>query len=441
VLIVQDEEVLCGFSEDDVRRVSKRTLVVAVLRDNLLRRSQPGTNASSQHVRQRRAVDAKTATVSLSPATSDKVALSSPSSPLSDTSPVRGTMKGNIKVKLLLGRRYRLLPTSKEQQRDRSASGKLAKNDLEAVKKGRQRRRSSKSDESDTSSSGESEVKYSLSSVTSSRRGRPSLHPATLVKARARQLVSRACSSVRAERKPSDLTTVTRPWAPCWHGRLQLPTQSSRSSRKITINRRFLDDSYTSIGQPGLAETSPTEQSSVQDSTEHASSSSTGSRGRSVGLLNRSLGSRPVTKPWKRLPSSDKTVASRPRIRQSRSLSRLEVKDNDANATAENRTVDKLTEDIAVAALTDEEAPWVTNKYTSIYSNRAKKGSMLGKHCHICDSQHMVLHHYMCRMPVCRCCARFYKGHCDRGTELGQLTCLQQGELCCRIIEHVLILL
>lgn len=431
--IVQDEEQLCGFSEDDIRRVSKRTSVVAALRDNLLRQSQSATDvssrhlrqqrtdvSSSQHVRRQRTDDAKT-TVSPPPA-SDEVALSPPSSPLSDSSPVRGTMKGNIKVRLLLGR-YKLLPVPKKQHSGKSASDKLVMNDAKAVKDKRKRRRPSKSDESVVSSSGESEVKYSLSSVSSSRRRCLSLRPAALVRARARQLVSRARSGVQAERKPSDLLTnaATKPWTPFWHGRLQLPTQSSRSSRKITINRRFLDDSYTSIGQLGASEPSPTEQPSTQDSARHAVSSTAGSRMRSVGLLNRRLGSRPVAKPWKRLPPSDKSVAPRPRIRKSRSASRSKVKDNDADT---------------LAALTAEEAPWLTNAYKSVFSNRAKKGSMLGKHCYICDTLHLVHHHYMCRVPVCRSCARFYKGHCDRGTELDQLTCLKQGKLCCRFTEH-----
>ena len=416
------------------------------MRENLLKRSQPASRnvrpINTQHVRRRSAVDAKTVS---SPTSSDKMALSPPSSSTSDSSPVRGTMKGNIKVRLLLGR-YKLLPASKERQPGKSAADKMVKNNLavshavDAAKK-RKRRRSSQSDESVVSSSGESDVKYTLSDVTTPRRGRPPLQPSALVRVRARQLVSKARGGPPADKKPI-VSTKARPWAPFWHGRLQLPTQSSRSCRKITINRRLLDDSYTSIGQLGSSQLKPTEQKSSQltpteqtatedrySNTEHDASvvrPSTGSRVRSVGLLNRPLGSRPAAKPWRRLPTGDKTAVAGP----ARSLSRsAHASDSPAAPDADavkNRTADKQTE--YAAGLSDKEAPWIANAHRSIYSYQSKKGSMVGKHCYVCDNLYMVHHHFMCRVPCCRACARFYKMHCERGTQLDQLTCLEQGK-------------
>ena len=390
--------------------------------------------------------DAKAAS---SPSSHDKVTLSPPSSPLSDTSPGRGTMKGNIKVRLLLGR-YNLLPTTKEQRHGKSDVNRVRTkmetgHTAAAVKEKKKRQRSSQSDESVVSSSEESDVKYSLSDVVpvpARRRGRPSVQPAALMRARARQLVSKALSGLQVDKKPNVGTATTRPWVPFWHGRLQLPTQSSRSSRKITINRRFLDDSYTSIGQSGLFPTVPTEHTATQhhnDSSQPDSSvnrSGTGSHVRGVGLLNRPLGSRPAVKPLRRLPTRDKPAE--PRIKEakvtSKSAHELGMKDIATDAV-ESRTADKRTEDMAES--TDAEAPWVVNPYRSIYSNYSKKGSMLGKHCEICDNSYLVNRHYMCRVPVCRSCARFYKGQCERGIQLDQLTCLEQGK--CFSVLFVLI--
>jgi len=380
------------------------------------------------------------------------VALSPLSSPQSDSSPTRGSLKGNIKVKLLLGRRYKLHPTPKERRHSETSPGKAVKNDVAVShsaavvkeKRKRQRLSSGQSDDSVVSSSGESDVKYSLPVdrvTTTRRRGRPPLHPAALLRARARQLVSKARGGVQVDKKPAVSTTV-RPWAPCWHGRLQLPTQSSRSSRKITINRRFLDDSYTSIGQLGLSQQihaeqttgQPATQDRVRASTKHIAAdatSSAGSRVRAVGLLNRPLVSRPVVKQWKHLQTPNKTA--RPRVRQAKSLSEshraLETKDIDAADEDQSKTSDKQTVESEDANnLRDLGAPWLLNAHKSPFSYQSKKGSMHGQHCRICDNAYLVHHHYMCRVPCCRACARFYKTQCERGTQLDQLTCAEQGK-------------
>lgn len=447
---MQDDEEFCGFTADDIRRVSKRRSAVEVLRENLRKRSQPA--ASARHVNAQSAARPKTVkSKTVSPPTSrDKVVPSPPSSPISDSSPPRGTMKGNIKVRLLLGRSYKWLPTSEDRRyHGKSAPNKETKHgaSLKAafVKEKRKRQSLSESDESAISSSEESDVKYSLPPVTAPRRGRP-LQPAALVRARARQLVSKARGGGLQVEKKASVSAVTRPWTPYWHGRLQLPTQSSRSLRKITINRRFIDDSYTSIGQPGLS--LPSERAATQNSTEQhngslvgaeeqngaLAGSGAGSRVRGVGLLNRRLGSKPTVKPWRRIRTSAKasTAESSPQIRRSKKLSesahasKVEeavVADGDCDV---DRTADKQSKE--ADDLLNTEAPWMTNSYKSIYSNYSKKGSMVDAHCYICDSSHLVLRHYMCRVPCCRACAKFYKSQCERETKLDDLTCKEQGE-------------
>ena len=429
-MFVQDE--FDGFTDDDIRRVSKRTSAVEVLRESLRKRSQPAKNvcpSNTQHVRRQRVVDAKTVP---SRNSSDKVTITSVSSSASDSSPTRGSLKGNIKVRLLLGR-YKLLPTAKERRPSKTSLGKVVKNSMTVsrtagvVKERRKRQKlsSGHSDDSAVSSSEESDVKYSLSVDTVTivpKRGRPSLQSAVLKHARARQLVSKAREGLQADKK-SNAGIVTRPWAPYWHGRLQLPTQSSRSCRKITINRWLLDDSYTSIGQLGLSRQVSTEESAVQlaqhdrhSDTKHVTADSGRSRVRGVGVLNRPLVSRHGAKQWKRLQARDKTALARPRVRRSKLSS-----DTTAVAAAEDETVTSADADKI-------EPPWLTNAHRSIYSFQSKRGSMAGKHCYICDNAYLVHHHFMCRVPCCRACARFYRMHCIRGTRLDQLTCTDQGE-------------
>ena len=456
VLFAQEE--FCGFPDDDIRRVSKRSSAVGVLRDNLLKRSQPATRVrpanAAQHVEKRRTVgDADAKTVSpQSPC--DKIA-SPLSSPQSDSSPPRGSMKGNIKVRLMLGR-YKLLPTVKEKQSSKTVLGGVIRTNATvsraaaAVKEKRKRRRlsSGQSDNSSVSSSGESDVKYSLSAVaagTVPRRHRPALHPSAMIRARARQLVSKARVIPPTEKKP---TIASRPWAPFWHGKLQLPTQSSRSSRKITINRRFLDDSYTSIGQPGLMQQKENVQTVTQirrSSSKQDVGSSAESRVRGVAVLNRPLGARPAVKRWRQLQAKpDKTaVVARSRVRQAKSLSEsasasrktkstsdiAAADHSDDNDDDESEISDKQVD--AVKKLSEAERTWwlpIVNSYKSIYSNHAKKGSMVGKSCTICCNVYMVHHHYMSRVPCCRACARFYKVHCERGTRLERFKCSQRGK-------------
>jgi len=433
---VQEDEEFGGFSDDDVRRISKRTSAVHVLHENLLKKNQPPANV--QPINKKRTVDAKI----LSPHTpSDKKALSPLSRSDSDSSPTRGSLKGNIKVRLLLGR-CSWLPIPKERH-SKTAVNRVVKDAPAAaaatIKERKRRRLSShESDDSVISSSGESDVKYSLWTDTVPRRGcpplvqkanmapvvprrgRPLLHPAALVRARARQLVSKARGDLQVDKKPKP-DTAARPWAPFWHGKLQLPTQSSRSSRKITINRRFLDDSYTSIGQPGLLQRTETEQKQTsvppaadEDQPRTNQKFGGGSRVRCIGLLNRPLVARPAMKHLKHLQAPDKTAEQRPR----QAKSPLGTKENSSDAVA---AVDAV-------KLTNEDAPWVKNAHKSVHSNQIKKGSMAGQHCYICDSTSIVHHYYMCRVPCCRGCSRFYKNHCERGTKLDQLTCLKQGK-------------
>jgi len=475
VWLVQDE--FCGFTDDDVRRFSKRTSSLRVLRENLLKRSQPSTSGrpvNSQYAKKQRTVSVKT--VSSSHIAQNEVTSSPLSSSQSDSSPTRGSLKGNIKVRLLLGR-YKLFPTPKERH-NKTVLGKATRNDVTVLhaaavaKERRKRRRSSVSQLDDSvtaiSSSEESDIKYCLSDETSPPvlprrgrpplhgrpslsgrpqlsghgrgrpplRGRPALHPAALVQARARQLVSKAREGQQVDKKPA----TTRPWAPFWHGKLQLPTQSSRSSRKITVNRRFLDDSYTSLGQSGLSQPSEIAKTAHRPvtqgdrpSTKHDNAevnSNAGSRVRGVGLLNRPLGSKPVIKQWRLLQSGDKTsVGKAPRVRQrkprSRSASELETKENAIATDARRRRTSKT---LDTTALLDTEAPWIKNADKSVYSNQVKKGSVKGKHCYICDSASQVHHYFMCRVPCCHGCAMFYKRHCERGTQLDQLTCARQGK-------------
>ena len=155
-VFVQDE--FSGFTDDDVRRVSKRSSAVGVLRRNLLRRSQPaasGRPVNTQHVRKRRTVDAKP----VSPPSSPGIVTPSPlTSPQSDSSPTRGSLKGNIKVRLLLGR-YKLFPTPKERQRSKTSLVKAERKDAAGIIKKKEKRRrlnSHQSDDSAVSSSGES---------------------------------------------------------------------------------------------------------------------------------------------------------------------------------------------------------------------------------------------------------------------------------------------
>jgi len=276
-------------------------------------------------------------------------------------------------------------------------------------------------EDSETSSSEESDVKYSLSAdtVTSAPKvGRSALQSTALKRARALQLVTKAREGLKVDKKP----VVTRPWAPFWHGRLQLPTQSSRSSRKITINRRFLDDSYTSIGQPGLSQ-----QAAMQDQSSSEKDAGTCKIG--LGLLNRPLGSKPVLKDWQRLQSRNKTAAIRPQVRQRKSTSAsAHVLETKIGSTADSdKTVASDMEDDKFG---DTVPPWLSHAHRSVYSFQSKRGSMVGKHCYICDNTYMVHHHYMCRVPCCRSCARFYKTHCERGTQLDQLRCYEHGKYC-----------
>ena len=450
MLFVQEE--FCGFTADDIKRVSKRTSVVGGLRENLIKRSQPAVKVRpvhNQHVRKRKIVDAKTVS---SHSTPEKMVPSTPSSPLSDSSPPRGSLKGNIKVRLQLGRNYKLLPTPKERRRSETAVGKVIKNRVSVSrpdsivkeKKKRQRLSSGQSADSVLSSSDESDMKYSLSVDTVAavrKRGRPALQTAALKHVRARQLVTKAREGLQVEKKPT-VRTATRPWAPCWHGRLQLPTQSSRSSRKITINRRLLDGSYTSIGQLGLSQQTQVEQTVVRppredipSRTKHATVVvSAGARVRGVGLLNRPLGARPAAKPWRRVQPRDKTELAKPRARRKKSASEsahaVETKDSDsvvaAADVAESTMSDILTED--VDKIVDAAPPWIQKVHKSVYSCMAKKGSLKDARCYICDNDNIVHHHFMSRVPCCRACARFYKTQCERGTELHQLTCPEQGK-------------
>jgi len=440
-----------GFTDDDVRRVSKRTSAVEVLRENLLKRSQPPTHVQS--VNKKRTVAAETIS---SPTPSDKKTLSPLSPSDSDSSPTHGSLKGNIKVRLLLGR-YRLFPTPKERH-SKPALSRAIKNTptAAAVKKGRRKRQRSSSEQSDhsvVSSSGESDVKYSVFSETVPRRGRPPLkpkaemaptvrrrgrlplkpkaemaptvqrrgrlplQPAALVRARARQLVSKACDDLQVEPRAS---TAVKPWAPFWHGRLQLPTQSSRSSRKITINRRFLDDSYTSIGQPGLQprETKKSFVSSMATE-DHPKQDKSASRVRGVGVFNRPLVARPAVKPLKHLLARNETAVHRPR----QTKSALETKEKTGNIDAAAAAADT-----DAYSLNDKDAPWVQNLNKSVHSNQVKKGSMVNKQCYICHSTYIVHHYFMCRVPCCRNCSRFYKKHSERGTKLDELNCLNQGK-------------
>ena len=439
------QEEFCGFTDDDIRRVSKRTSAVQVLHENLLKRSQPPANV--EVVNRRRTVDARTIS---SHTPSDKNTLSPLSPSDSDSSPTRGSLKGNIKVRLLLGS-YKLVPSPKERH-GKTALGGVIRNTPTAVtgtKERRKRRRSSsgQSDDSVVSSSGESDVKYSLLNNTAPRRGRPPLQhakvgrktnvaplvrkrgrpplqPVALVHARARQLVSKARGDLQADKKPRSDTAV-RSRAPFWCGRLQLPTQSSRSSRKIIVNRRFLDDSYTSILQPGLSQQRETKNTSVPPAAEDHWSRKrdkfvAGSRVRGVGLLNRPLVTKPAMKHVTHLQACDKTALQRPQ--QAKSSSGTTENTSDAavvaNAAADNDTY----------RVNDMNAPWIKNAHKSVFSNQIKKGSMVGQHCYICDSMSIVHHYFMCRVPCCRGCSKFYKRHCERNTRLEQLTCLQQGK-------------
>ena len=446
-VFVQEE--FCGFTADDIKRVSKRASVIGGLRENLLKRSQPAAKVRSvhnQHVRKRKVADAKTVSPHSTP---DKMVPSTPSSPLSDSSPPRGSLKGNIKVRLLLGRTNKWLPTPKERRQSDTAMGKVIKNRLSVShadsivkeKKKRQRLSSGQSDDSSISSSGESDMKYSLSVgtvVTEPKRGRPALQTATLKRAHARKLVTKAREGLQVEKKPT-VHATTRPWAPFWHGRLQLPTQSSRSSRKITINRRLLDGSYTSIGQLGLSQQTQIEQTAVQRPTEDGHSTtkpatadvSSGTRVKGVGLLNRPLGTRPAAKPWRRVQPRDNTELAKPRVRRKKSVSEstgaLETKDSTAVAAA---VVDdaKMLPTEGLDTFGDKVPPWLKNVHKSVYSCMAKKGSMKAARCYICDNNNIVHHHFMSRVPCCRACARFYKTQCERGTELNQLTCSEKGK-------------
>jgi len=465
-VFVQDE--FSGFTDDDVRRVSKRSSAVGVLRRNLLRRSQPaasGRPVNTQHVRKRRTVDAKP----VSPPSSPGIVTPSPlTSPQSDSSPTRGSLKGNIKVRLLLGR-YKLFPTPKERQRSKTSLVKAERKDAAGIIKKKEKRRrlnSHQSDDSAVSSSGESEVKYSLSVETAAavpRRGRPPLQSTALIRARdrARRLVSKARGDLQVDKKTT-ARTAPRPWAPFWHGRLQLPTQSSRSSRKITINRRLLDDSYTSIGQLSLPQQTPIEQTNIRSAThdhrssikhtkaevnkatqDHRSSikqikaevsASAGCHVRGVGLLNRPLGFRPALKEQRRVHASDKTVVPSPCVTQAKSLSEsagaVGTKDVAVRAADdESKSADRRTAAAEVVGdMLETEPRWLKYADKSIFSVQTKRGTMLGKRCSICDNAYMVLHHYMCRVPCCRACARFYKTHCERDTQLDQLSCLEQGK-------------
>jgi len=438
-LFVQEE--FCGFTGDDIKRVSKRTSVVGGFRENLIKRSQPAAKVRpvhNQHVRKRKVADAKTVSPHSTP---DKMVPSTPSSPLSDSSPPRGSLKGNIKVRLLLGRSNKWLPTPKERQQSNAAMGKVIKNRLSVshadsiMRENKKRRRlsSGQSDDSVISSSGESDMKYSLSVdavVTERKHGRPTLQTAALKRARARQLVTKARGGLQVDKKPT-VHAATRPWAPFWHGRLQLPTQSSRSSRKITINRRLLDGSYTSIGQPGLAQQTQIEQTAVQRPTEDGHSTTKHatvdvSPGTRLGLLNRPLGTRP--KPLRRVRPGDKTELAKPRVRRKRSVSEstraLETKDNTAAVVDDA----KMLPTNSVDKFGDTVPPWLKNAHKSVYTCMAKRGSMKDARCYICDNNNIVHHHFMSRVPCCRACARFYKTHCERGTELNQLTCLDKGK-------------
>jgi len=423
-VFVQDE--FCGFTDDDIRRVSKRTSVVEGLRENLLKSVEPASSVRSRQANRHRILTTKP----VSPLRrSPEVALSPLPSPPSDSCSPRGSLKGNIKVKLLLGR-YKLLPTPNNKQ--------VIHNNA-AVKEPRKRQRklsgNSQLDDSPVSSSEESEVKYSLlvdKVFGGQRRGRPCAKPTALVQARARKLVSKARGGLPVEKKAAGEAAV-KSWTPCWHGRMQLPTQSSRSSRKITINRRFLDDSYSSIGQPGLADNEKSGAQSARDldtEVERAGGQARpGSRMRAVGLLNRPIG---ALSHWRRhLQSHDKATPEHlSRARRTKSVHPVGEKENATDSVNDDEDNIKLSDLATAQRLGSPEAPWIKNAQKSVFSIQTKKGSMVGRHCYICSKTYLVLHHYMCRVPVCRSCARFYKGHCERGTQLDQLTCVDEGMYC-----------
>jgi hypothetical protein len=389
------------------------------------------------------------------------------SSPLSPVGSSKPSLKGNIKVRLLLGNR-RPLTTLLSSAFPKKASSGLSLKGKTSEKhsrwKGttsyRKKQHTSDSDESNSSSASEesdsdlstassSGTKYCLASekpVHSRVRAKvtiPLQKPQSSVAARAKQLLIKArCRDVRTdeEKKPAV-------WAPRWHGKFQLPEQSSRSSRKITLNKRFLDDSYSTFSQKKKAKLDvsdvPVQTTAQPEVVPIEKAPADVPVPRKMGLFEQ-----PLICNTKRKPKPLQTLIAKWSEDYDSNSSRVRSHDNKSDKLEAGKlgSVENLRPLTATAircgrkASVDKAKRFLTRVGASASQAAAKEmknsknatafeetsfSQVLSepvhtsgthatpKACKICQSTVRVQRHFQCKVPVCRACMRFYRKFCE----------------------------
>jgi len=361
-----------GFSVRDIRQVEKRISALRVLRAELANSGTVASSSKSQKCRIPCSVPKKGSHASES---ISKVCSHSVSS-TNLVSQAKQSLKGNIKVRLVLGSGRSLttlLSCTKQASRK------------EAVRENKTVYSSESSDsESVVSSASSSAVKYCL---VPKKLGLPRTKvviPVVPMKnstaACARQLLTKArCREKRVESEKCP---------PRWHGQIHLPQQSSRSSRKITLNKRFLDEGYTTFSQvkkPKLDEI-PINAAAIKTVKQD-----------NVVNTEQSLFEQPLNCNNKRKATP---------------LLKRVIKGSSGHDSTTRGKLES-TENIRL--------------FNSAIASRVGKAETTS--CGICSNTYKVLHYCQSSVPVCRACFRFFihysellaKGKCS-------ITCKFEGE-------------
>jgi hypothetical protein len=470
-----------GFNVHEIRHLEKQLSALRILQAELKKSDTLVSCSKSQKRRNNGAVQSTTIS---EPANAPEVSL-----PVSPVAAPKPSLKGSIKVRLLLSS-HRPLTTLLSSSFRKKASSSISLKGKTAEKHSKwkymtashKKRPASSSEESGSSLDSEdsdsnvsttssSGTKYCLATEkTVQQRVRtkvviPVQKQQSSVAARAKQLLTKARSRdsrTDAEEKPA----VAR--APRWHGQVRLPEQSSRSSRKITLNKRFLDDSYSTFSQvkkakldendlpssnavqtPEQPDMAPVEKAPIELPAP-----------RKIGLFEQPLicTTKRQPKPLQKLIAKwsedydshnararthdnkcDKLNAGKlESVENLRPLTLTAVHSRKASVDKAKRFLTRVgtaasrasAKDVKDGKSADPSEENTFNKVLvkPVHSSETQIPST--KSCKICRSTVRVQRHFLCKVPVCRACMRFYRKYCERyeDGDTGDYVCKFEGK-------------
>jgi hypothetical protein len=465
VALFQDE--FSGFNVHEIRQLEKRLSALRVLQAEL-EKSETYVSCGKSHKRRNNGAVQSTTIY-------EATGVPELSSPVSPVAACKPSLKGNIKVRLLLGSRplTSLLSSSfhKKASSSFSLKGQTDKKHSKwkytaashqrrpaASSEGSDSSLCSEDSDSDVSTTSSSGIKYCLATEKTGRqRVRtkviiPVQKQQSSVAARAKQLLTKArCRDTRTdvEKKPA----VAR--APRWHGQVRLPEQSSRSSRKITLNKRFLDDSYSTFSQvkkAKLDENDLPSSNAVQtlvlpDMAPLEKAPTELPAPRKIGLFEQPLicNTKRQPKPLQKLIAkwSEDYDSHTARVRthdnkcDKLDAGKLESVENlrplsvtavhhsrKASVDKAKRFLTRVGPAASRAAAKDVKddknaVPSEENSFNKVLMKpvHSSKTQTSSKACKICQSTVRVQRHFLCKIPVCRACMRFYRKYCERYEE------------------------